>query len=238
MGLRVTGVDDSRVRIQAFMRGAKQADRALYASAKYMLDHMRSQYLSGSPLRVRTGKLRSNWQAEPPQQLDASTSQVVVGTNTPYARAQNYGFQGNEYVRAHTRRPPKRGASGPGRPKRGKGGTFLKARRARAEAAAAASWARRRNEMSQAAHGVGLRELQERRRGERRMRGLQGEVDNTLPESIRDKARAGGMVAVRGHGRYMKLRATLYLERALRSGEPEARRIFNALVLRDMVAKL
>ena len=63
MGIKIKGVRNAQLQLVVTQRdmvpGMKQVllDVANAASA-----HMKARYLSGNPIKVRTGKLRSNWQ--------------------------------------------------------------------------------------------------------------------------------------------------------------------------------
>lgn len=68
-------------------------------AAGYSLQaHMKSEYLSGQRLRVRTGKLRSGWW------VAAVPGGAVVATSTEYAAVHEYGFNGKVTIPQHTRR--------------------------------------------------------------------------------------------------------------------------------------
>jgi hypothetical protein len=77
-------------------------ERTLGQIAEAARGHMQANYLSGSPLRVRTGKLRSNWQVR--RFRRENQIEARVATNTVYARVHNDGFNGVQQVRAHSRR--------------------------------------------------------------------------------------------------------------------------------------
>lgn len=63
---------------------------------------VKADKLSGQVLHVRSGTLRRSIN----RRIDESASGVIatVGTNVRYAAAQEYGFDGDVTVRAHTRR--------------------------------------------------------------------------------------------------------------------------------------
>ena len=174
--------------------------QALHEGAELVKAHMKQQYLSGSPLRVRSGKLRGNWQTR--RLTDTKTEQaVIVGTNTPYARVHNYGFAGPVFVRQHQRRP--RGAQArPARPARSARRRLL----VRAEARRGAQERGRLESQARASHGTSLRQVRLAARDARRSRGLQGPIEGE----------PGNRGVVRAHGRYMRIRGHLYVERSLR----------------------
>ena len=173
--------------------------------------HMKTRYLSGNPLKPQSGKLRSNWQV---RGIERGSSEflVVVGTNTAYAAAQNYGVKGTQMVKAHTRR---RRAS--------RGGSVPKSQKrkllARGEARAASQHRAGLNASAQASHGMSKSQLNVTKRQQRVARGIQRGAFGASPQA------AQGMVSVRAHGRFMKLRGHHYVERTLRDIVPLARKL-------------
>jgi hypothetical protein len=79
---------------------------AASAGAASLLGFMKSNMLTGQRLRVRTGKLRSNWHQMLPR--NEGPIEAHVATNTEYAPVQEYGFSGTAQVGAFTRNPPRR----------------------------------------------------------------------------------------------------------------------------------
>lgn len=72
------------------------------ALALKLEDHVKSDYLSGQVLNVKTGALRRSIH----NSIQSGTSNVtgIVGSySLPYARFWELGFQGTETVRAHLR---------------------------------------------------------------------------------------------------------------------------------------
>lgn len=194
MGLAVTfsGSDFGRYRSpeelgRAVTRGALQAGQFLRA-------HMTGSYLSGQRLRVRTGKLRSNWQVAPL----ASEPGAVLGTNTVYAPVQEYGFTGVQHVREHDRQAPQ--AKTPA--KKPKSLRAKLASRADAQRAAADRTRERGR------RGTWRNAPAERRQKleERRARGFQGGVRELQGQA------AAGRTRVRAHDRYQRITAKRYLE--------------------------
>jgi len=70
------------------------AVQAAYSLRAFMVD----QYLSGTRVKVQTGKLRSGWFVAP------IPGGAVVGTATEYAAALEFGFNGTVNVPEHQRR--------------------------------------------------------------------------------------------------------------------------------------
>lgn len=202
MSIQVVGIDKATRQLEFFSKNfGPEVKRAIAMSGELARGHMQRTYLSGSPLRVRTGKLRSNWQVrttETPNEYAAT-----VGTNTVYARVHNDGFRGNVQVPAHTRRAPSARASRSPRSREAR-------RRSRGEARAAQEHRQRLEQTSQASHGLTRGQLATRRRRERRALGLQGGV--TGPR-VRTTA---GYVSVRAHGRFMRIQGHRYVERTMR----------------------
>jgi phage gpG-like protein len=76
--------------------------RAMLQLAQQLQDHVQQDKLSGEVLRVRSGALRASIAA---QTADSGTTfSATVGSDLPYAAAQEYGFSGTVSVRAHLRR--------------------------------------------------------------------------------------------------------------------------------------
>jgi hypothetical protein len=77
-------------------------DNALRNATARILDGARSRIdgkLSGAALKSRSGALRASLAAS----LNSSGLGGSIGVGTPYAAFQEYGFHGNEPVRAHLR---------------------------------------------------------------------------------------------------------------------------------------
>ena len=64
--------------------------------------HVKGDYLSGQVLKNRTGNLRTSINYK--VQESGSSIVAAVGTNIVYAAIHEYGFDGNESVRAYIRR--------------------------------------------------------------------------------------------------------------------------------------
>lgn len=213
MSLEVKGLDTARNQLNVMARSfTPGVERTMLQAAELARGHMQSRYLSGNPLRVRTGKLRSNWQVRGQRRGDEFAA--IVSTNTEYAAVQNYGFKGVQNVRAHTRRL----RAGGGR--RSISGTQTKLR-ARSEARAAREHRSRLNREARASHGAASKsELNAIKREQRKSRGIQRGAFGPAPKA------SGGQVAVRAHQRFMKLRGARYVERTLRDVIPLVRRLF------------
>jgi phage gpG-like protein len=94
-------VGDRRLigQLQALPQAAQAGlGRAMLQLAQQLQDRVQQDKLSGQVLRVRTGALRASIAA---QTADLS---ATVGSELPYAAAQEYGFSGTVSVRAHLRR--------------------------------------------------------------------------------------------------------------------------------------
>lgn len=91
--------------VSKLTRTAPAIQNALEGSVRrlvlMLLRHVKEDKLSDQVLRVRTGRLRrSITQAV---QVIGSKVTGIVGTNVAYAARQEYGFKGQENVRAHLR---------------------------------------------------------------------------------------------------------------------------------------
>lgn len=193
-------------------------DKGLLRAAELTRAHMKTNYLSGSPLRVQTGRLRSGWSV-----TRVTTSQgrgVALATQVKYAAVHNFGFSGPVQVKEHTRRPKRKRRS------RARGGQ-VKQLRDRAERRAAKEHRQRRESLARASHGVSLRTLQAQTRAARRSLGLQDDV----AERFEGEA-PKGRIRVRAHGRFMKIRGHRYVERSLRDTAPRVRAVIARHVLR------
>lgn len=219
--LTIRGIDQATRRLEVLTRTAPEhALRGCLAGAHFLLSSMKENYLSGQRLRVRTGKLRSNWRVRPLGGLEGSTAAragststvgAVVSTNTRYAPVHEYGFTGVVSVREHMRRRLPKVKQETPRSKTAK-------LRVRAEA-------RRR---AQAMKDPGLRTyrnspvLRRTKLLERRARGFQGPVSANLTMGMGRalglrRARTGETVfGVRQHTRFVRVRAKWYLRDTLR----------------------
>jgi len=74
--------------------------RAIEASAIDLVAYVKRNKLSDQVLHVRTGRLRRSITYRLTKEGDVVTA--YVGTNVKYARAHEYGFQGEVSVPAHT----------------------------------------------------------------------------------------------------------------------------------------
>ena len=102
--IEVRGLDDAQATLRGLGPGMRAAAvQGAASGAAEVLRYMKSSMLSGQRLRVRTGKLRSNWQTTVP----AATGpvEVRVSTNTIYAPVHEYGFKGAVQVPSHEREP-------------------------------------------------------------------------------------------------------------------------------------
>lgn len=206
--IEIKGLDVANRRLEVTSKELTPGlQRTMLRIGEMARGHMQSQFLSGSPLKVRTGKLRSNWQVRGVRRGQEFT--VIVGTNTSYARAQNDGVRGVQAVSAHTRRVR---ASGGGRRARSQQARL----RSRSEARASSQHRSRLNAQSQASHGMSKSQLNVLKRGQRKALGIQAG-----PSGPRG-ASSGGLVSVRSHSRFMKLRGHHYVERTLRDITPRA----------------
>lgn len=61
---------------------------------------IKNDKLTGQVLNVRTGRLRRSINVEF-QELGDGLIQGLVGTNTPYARIHEYGFNGEQQIKEH-----------------------------------------------------------------------------------------------------------------------------------------
>lgn len=66
--------------------------------------HIKYNQLSGQALRVQTGFLRSSFHATPAVEVRPKEVGGTVKSRAPYAAIHEFGFDGMETVRAHTRR--------------------------------------------------------------------------------------------------------------------------------------
>lgn len=219
--LQLIGVDKLQDKIrQLGARLPEVLGDALEEGAYMALAHMKETYLTSGPLYVQSGKLRGNWQV---RQLRTGSARVQaqVSTNTKYARVHNYGFAGPVTVKEHIRRLNVSRSRAPGSRR---GDSQSQRLRFRGASRRARSNSARREQASRAAHGLSLRDLQARNRGARRARGFQGGIE-PLTGKLADKARGRGAVVVRSHGRFMKVRGHLYVERTLRDMEQPITRL-------------
>jgi len=208
--VEITGLQEITHKLGLFVgRLGPETEQALFEGAELVRTHMVETYLTSGPLYVgKTGRLRGGWRPQRvPGTLDAAT--VILGTRVKYARVHNYGFSGPVWVKEHLRRPGQRRRLAPVR------GTQAKLRR-RGEVRRKREAHENRERRSRAAHGVGVRKQQQLASAARRMRGLQGNIE---PLSGRLDG-GGGLVQVRAHGRFMKIRGHLYLERSVRDKTP------------------
>ena len=201
--LTVTG---ARVRAYRLKKGADilrpAIERGLLDAMENNIAHMKSSFLSGRVLKVQTGKLRGGWTVI--RRLATDQEVAVAGvTNTVYAAAQNYGFHGAVVVREHDRRIKvrRKRESKPKANKRGLRQVTEKKNKLESKA--------RRRDSSHAAHGMGVAAKQKQSRDYRRSMGTQEKSGG------RSKA-SNGLVHIGRHGRFMKLRATHYVERSMR----------------------
>lgn len=226
--LELQGVDAFKRKLDKLgTRMPEVLGRALEEVAHMAKAHMQERYLTNGPLYVggrtkrssqgaKAGQLRNNWQVRKLLGTTTATVGAEVSTNTKYARVHNYGFHGPVHVREHLR---KRSSSTypTQRVPRSKQGRA----RFRAEVRSKAADTRRREQSSRAAHGVNVRAKQAQSRVARRARGLQGPIEASSG-LLDKKARATGAIVVRAHGRYMKIRGHLYVERTLRDVQKRA----------------
>jgi len=221
MGLQVVGVDEAANQLniiaKTFEPGVR---RVITQGAEMARGHMQSRYLSGNPLNVRSGKLRSNWQVR--TQVRGRDFVAAVGTNTAYAAAQNYGVKGVQQVKAHVRRSQAGGGRRPANSRRAK-----LARRS--EARNAAGIRNRKDASARAGHGArNKRALDIQKRQERKGRGIQA-------GALGASQKAGkGMVSVRAHDRFMKIPGTFYVQRTLRDVAPRVQKLFQAFNQRQI----
>lgn len=210
----MVGFDQLNRKLEAMGPVLKErAQVVLWRAAEMARTHMAKQYLTNGPIYVRTGRLRGSWRA-----VQASPEIVVLGTKVKYARVLNDGFRGPVRVKAHTRSKPKRRSTGRRR-------LSLKGRaRARSEVRARSENRARLEKQSRAAHGMSLGKLKRVRLAQRRARGLQGGVEPAGASLLRE-AKRSGTIAVRAHGRYMKIRGHHYVERTIRDIEPRILRM-------------
>jgi phage gpG-like protein len=213
MGVEITGLDlaNRQLNIMAdrFTPSLALTLRQIGEAAK---GHMQTRYLSGSPLKVRTDKLRSGWHVRGFRV--GNDYAVQVGTNTAYARVHNDGFKGVQQVKAHTRSAPT--GRGGRRPPRSPQAKLARRRDARA----AGEHRSRLNAQSRASHGLSRQQLGVLKRQQRKDRGIQRGAFGARPA-----AREGQPVRVRAHDRFMKLRAHHYVERTLRDIQPRAKQL-------------
>jgi phage gpG-like protein len=228
--LQLVGVDAFQKKLdQLGARMPRVLTEALEDVAYMALAHMQERYLTSGPLYARRGRLRGNWQV---RRAGENGMAVQVSTNTKYAAVHNYGFSGPVRVREHIRKvrvhgPSRRGATGRGGRVRG-WDTRL---RARGEQRRKAQDTARREASSHSAHGVSVRAKQAQSVAARRGRGTQGGIEADTGK-LREKAAAvrGGAVVVRAHGRWMKIRGHLYVERTLRDVQPRAEKLMQLRV--------
>ncbi len=105
-------LDDSGLqqRTENFEKAPEKFLAALWqanvTSAARLLGRIKGSLRDGSVgLRVRTGKLSRNWSMKTPEILSDGKGWLGgIGTNTDYAPYHEFGFHGEESVRAHTRR--------------------------------------------------------------------------------------------------------------------------------------
>lgn len=224
--IEIRGTMQAASEIDAFAGRLVGATReGLFAVAHGHNAFMVEGWLSGSPLKRRSGQLAGNWTiVEAPSQAP-NELRVVEGTDTPYAKAQNYGFHGPVWVRQHLRRRGKKRRERKGRSQQ-------KQLLQRSEVRARRENQQRREKDAMAAHGMTLRQLARDMLQARRRRGIQGGIAETVsPDLARDAAQSGA-IAVRAHGRFMKLRGHRFVERSLAAYEPRAIRLMEAVVQR------
>lgn len=210
--ITIEGLDTARRQLVVTQGDFTPAiERTLRQIGELARGHMQRNYLSGSPLRVVTDKLRSGWHTRSYRQGDDFV--VVVGTNTAYARVHNDGFKGVQQVKAHTRKA----AGTAGRSRRPAKSREAKLRR-RGEARARTEHRARLNQQSRASHGLSRRQLGTLKLQQRKERGIQRGAFGPRPD-----ATPGKPVRVRAHDRFMKLRGHRYVERTLRDISPRAR---------------
>ena len=99
--IKLTGTEEIRARFNGMGSNVRDALRkAIQASVIDMEGQVKAK-LSGPVLRNRTGRLRNSVTSNLTE--TASTITGVVGANTPYAAAQEYGFNKTVVVREHLR---------------------------------------------------------------------------------------------------------------------------------------
>lgn len=191
----------------------REVAQGLVEGAEFSQGYMKDRKLSGSPVKVQTGRLRSGWSVPRPTIVTPELVEAGYGTRVKYARAQNYGFAGPVQVMAHTRRR----RAGGGQRKPGKGAKLRKKTAFSREQKSRTELTQRRQNQSQASHGLSVSAKQKQSRDYRRATGQQAGTSRA-PALLREKARKskGGLIAVGAHGRYMKIQAKRFVESSLR----------------------
>lgn len=190
--------------------------RGTLAGGYHILGYMKSNMLSGQRLRVRTGKLRSNWRVRPLGGVEGSEAArsgesdvvgVAVTTNTRYAPPHEYGFRGIVQVREHDRAQPDRERSARRRRQAEARVRRLGPRgKVRARAAVRREREDRARRRATVPRGFGShREFRAVKLAQRRARGIQG-----FP-SAREGQAAPGRVRVAAHPRFVKMPARRFL---------------------------
>ncbi len=217
-------MDEAQNQLRIISKGFEiGVQKTIRLAAERARGHMQNRYLSGNPLKVQTGKLRSNWQVR--SFLRGDTFTASVSTNTVYAAAQNYGVKGVQNVKAHTRRAR---AGGGRRPAKSQAAKLAR----RSEGRAAAGNLARKDAASRASHGARSKAaLNVQKRSERKARGIQQGASGARPDV------SGGRIAVRAHDRFMKIPATRYVQRTLRDMAPRVREMFREFNRRMLEGK-
>lgn len=202
MNVIVTGAFEWADRLEMAAHALPENSRiALRTGGELLKSGLQEQFLSGQYLNVRSDRLRSSWQVmDAPAQGDDIA--VAVTSNTPYAARHEFGFEGHENVREHTRMNPKkaaekrkRAASRAGRLNPKGQARYASEQRARARDKAAAKGR---------APGLGIARRMRRETGEQR--GVSGGFSRAFEE----KHAGSGKILVRAHGRWARTRARHY----------------------------
>lgn len=105
MNITATIIGDEKVteRLAALPDRIIPAVSARLQAAAYQLEaDVKANKLTGQVLHVRTGRLRRSIHAADVKVSDGKIS-TTVGTNVEYAARHEYGFHGEETVKAHVR---------------------------------------------------------------------------------------------------------------------------------------
>jgi hypothetical protein len=188
--------------------------------AQHMRAFMTNTYLSGTRLKIRSGRLKGSWSVIP---LGQGRIGAAIITKVEYAPIHEFGFTGSQHVKEHMRAvpDPERSAKEAKKEKKriarlGTRGKMLARTEQKARAQALRDPGQRtyRN----------ARPLRETKLLERRARGIQGGVADDVSQALRDRAAAsgGGMVLVRAHERWMRIRPKYYARDTLRNDGHQA----------------
>lgn len=198
---------------------------ALRTGAELLKSGMQEQFLTGQYLNVRSDRLRSGWQVLDVPDREGWTA-VTVSTKVPYAARHEFGFEGHENVREHTRANPKQAAAKRKRAERRQarlwGNEKWKLTREKAIRAQEKKTANRRAPVAAVARKM------------RREAGLQAGVRNWVGLRTLKEAERTGRIVVRAHGRWARTRARHYARDASERFRPAVEETYSRVLLRKI----